>query len=695
MKRRSTMALALALALLLAACGAPPAPAAETDAALAQTAATTPEPVSDGQSEGRAYKQSPVNSGADSTFDIFGLGSDYYATAMFFGTDGPSEYVLLKNGAHFYAPAEAAVELACAGDGCLWLTESRRSEEGGQSLLVQLSTEGEVLSELDLGALGLDEAYFSAIGASAEGVWLVGSGRAVLISGGAVAAELTVPAEAEVVCSGTGEVCIAVYNDQNVVVSALSSGGGEPRFSLEGADARVFDGSDEFYLTCATEEQLWGLDKTGGRTTVAVWADCGTELAEHWTLAPLSGGDFLLKNSMGLSLLTQVDPSELPSGGELSIATLGGSLYDLIYSFNASGSGWKLTEVDYTQGGEISVQDALTGLYADIAAGEGPDLLLLDGVPVESLIRRGYLEDIAQLLEGDSELSADDIVFAGRLGGGTYYVSRGFGIDTYAGLKSNFGEAEGWTPEEYLEAECSLAPGAQMMYYVTRESFIRDAALRYMQKAIDWQAGSCDFDSAEFISLLETAGQITEHPETTEFTGYTPPEEQLRTGETYVETVHVGSVTALRDFEERVGQELSFVGMPTPDGSNGSVMDPSQPVGVLAGGENTDGCLEFLKFLLLSYDLSYGAENNASLPMYRPYLEQLEAQAEAEGRMTPEDTERFEDFLASVESSTLCDETALGIICEESAAYFAGACTAEEAARVIQERLSIYVAEQS
>ena len=56
----------------------------------------------------------------------------------------------------------------------------------------------------------------------------------------------------------------------------------------------------------------------------------------------------------------------------------------------------------------------------------------------------------------------------------------------------------------------------------------------------------------------------------------------------------------MRDFEERVGQALSFVGMPTPDGSNGSVIDPSQPVGVLAGGENFDGCAAFLKFLLRS-----------------------------------------------------------------------------------------------
>ena len=89
-----------------------------------------------------------------------------------------------------------------------------------------------------------------------------------------------------------------------------------------------------------------------------------------------------------------------------------------------------------------------------------------------------------------------------------------------------------------------------------------------------------------------------------------------------------------------------------------------------------------------------GAKNSA-LPMYRPYLEKLEAEAVSEGRMTAEEVERFESFLASVENSTLVDETALGIICEEAAACFTGARTAAEAARIIQERLSIYVSEQS
>ena len=77
--------------------------------------------------------------------------------------------------------------------------------------------------------------------------------------------------------------------------------------------------------------------------------------------------------------------------------------------------------------------------------------------------------------------------------------------------------------------------------------------------------------------------------------------------------------------EKAVGQELSFVGMPMPDGSNGSVMDPSSPVGVLAGSEKPDGCREFVKYLLLSYDMSYHRDKNSALPMYRPYPDKLAA----------------------------------------------------------------------
>ena len=136
MKKRH-LALALALAMtLLAACGgeAPPEPAF-TGAPETQGPEPTASPAPEWTSEGRPYRQSLVNTGADSTLGVFGLGGDYYACAMFFGQNAPSEYVLLKNGERFYTPESGAVQAACAGEGCIWLLESRETETGALSVI--------------------------------------------------------------------------------------------------------------------------------------------------------------------------------------------------------------------------------------------------------------------------------------------------------------------------------------------------------------------------------------------------------------------------------------------------------------------------------------------------------------------------------------------------------------------------------
>lgn len=46
-------------------------------------------------------------------------------------------------------------------------------------------------------------------------------------------------------------------------------------------------------------------------------------------------------------------------------------------------------------------QDAVRNLNTEILAGKGPDVFLLDGMPIESYINKGVLEDLAPLLEKD------------------------------------------------------------------------------------------------------------------------------------------------------------------------------------------------------------------------------------------------------------------------------------------------------
>ena len=56
----------------------------------------------------------------------------------------------------------------------------------------------------------------------------------------------------------------------------------------------------------------------------------------------------------------------------------------------------------------ITESDALKTLNTEIAAGNGPDVILLDGLPVESYIEKGLLEDISDVI---SEYTNQDLLF--------------------------------------------------------------------------------------------------------------------------------------------------------------------------------------------------------------------------------------------------------------------------------------------
>ena len=355
---------------------------------------------------------------------------------------------------------------------------------------------------------------------------------------------------------------------------------------------RVFGGNGEFPLICALDDGLYGLDSAGWTTPLLLWEECRLSVTGLRSLVPLSGDRLLLLDASGPALLEPASPDELSGRVTLTIASLSGGLYGLDQRFNDSGSGYYLQVLDYSDGGRLSPEDALTRLAADIAAGSAPDMFLLEGIPVNSWIRRGHLADLAPLLEsGAGGLSLDDIAVASQLtvDGGLYFLGDSFGINSCAGLRSNFGDALGWTPQEYLEAEASLPSGSIMMYNMTRPLFFELVCSRYMQRAIDWAGGVCDFDNEEFISLLECACSIRETPES-QMTGvYMSPSQALREGLEYAVTLWIGNVSRIDEFEREVGERISLVGMPTPDGSCGSQLQLSRPVGVYAGSPPSGG----------------------------------------------------------------------------------------------------------
>ena len=63
--------------------------------------------------------------------------------------------------------------------------------------------------------------------------------------------------------------------------------------------------------------------------------------------------------------------------------------------------------------------------------------------------------------------------------------------------------------------------------------------------------------------------------------------------------------------------------------------------------------------------------------------------------LTGQEAQQLRELIAAVEHTTLVDEKAMSIIREEAAAFLAGQRSAEETARLIQSRVSLYVSEQA
>ena len=80
-------------------------------------------------------------------------------------------------------------------------------------------------------------------------------------------------------------------------------------------------------------------------------------------------------------------------------------------------------EIGMEDNSSVTREDALKKLNTEIMAGNGPDVLILDGLPVDSYIEKGLLKDISPLIDGLSEEGKlfDNIVEAFRKDGKMLY----------------------------------------------------------------------------------------------------------------------------------------------------------------------------------------------------------------------------------------------------------------------------------
>lgn len=167
-------------------------------------------------------------------------------------------------------------------------------------------------------------------------------------------------------------------------------------------------------------------------------------------------------------------------------------------------------EIGMEDNSSVTREDALKKLNTEIMAGNGPDVLILDGLPVDSYIEKGLLKDISPLIDGLSEEGKlfDNIVEAFRKDGKMYTVPCEIQLPTLLCKGKYMSDIQNLEDiADMVEALRADNPGKDLLRVGTEKGVMRTFS---MACAPAWKTESGEVDLAAVEEFLVQTKRIYE-----------------------------------------------------------------------------------------------------------------------------------------------------------------------------------------
>lgn len=381
---------------------------------------------------------------------------------------------------------------------------------------------------------------------------------------------------------------------------------------------------------------------------------------------------------------------------------------------------------------ETTLSDALTAMNNDLISGDGPDLIDLSSLNIETLVDKGMLEDLSSYLDQSEKFSKEDFVES-VINGYTFdnvltCIPMYFSVATVMGKASLVGDQMGWTLDDMIEL-MNENPEASPFEYATKEIILQYCLMLNQSAFINWKEVDCSFDTAEFKKVLEFANRFPTEYTYGEDNRSTP--KKIADGDLLLEQMSLYDTSDISTYIQYFGGEpITYIGYPTVDGSIGSMMNGNGTFGIYSQSDRKEGCWEFIEYLLSGtqssrnyYYMGFATRKEvldsvlkaATQPQYlldekgNPVLDESGNPIEQgyggigfgdgtmiEGRaLTEEEVMQIRQVLETAKPAFASDQQILSIILEEAGGYFKGQKTVDEVAGIIQGRVKIYISENS
>lgn len=439
------------------------------------------------------------------------------------------------------------------------------------------------------------------------------------------------------------------------------------------------------------------------------------------------------------SLFSYVKPEDVVEKQVLTLASmyLDNTLKTKIIEFNKTNSDYRIVTRTYDKyNTDDDYMAGYTQLNNDFIGGNAPDIICLEdyGMPISSYIKKGLLADIDKLIQNDEELSKleylDNVFEAYRVNGKLYRVVPSFSIQTFCGKRSIFGESKGLTLDS-LKQVMQKYPDANLIEMgMDKESLLRQAMYFGASELLDLENGTCNFDSQYFIDLLEfiNSQKIGEN-NTENFTDddwqeyWNNYELQYRDNKTLLRNNYMYGFSDLkRTYSAVFGEEVSFVGFPTQNGTGSILSAGNVMLGIYAKSSSVEGAWQFVRqFLTKDYQDQIAKGYNGFPVLKSSFMEASKEPMEPSfwydengnkvymeeeeditwvgneqvplKKLTQEQVDRVIDFITSVNTTGYYNEDIVNIVIEEATPFFEGQKKAKDVASIIQGRIKPYVNE--
>ncbi len=441
------------------------------------------------------------------------------------------------------------------------------------------------------------------------------------------------------------------------------------------------------------------------------------------------------ENDPEVIFLTKTPRSEVKEKQALTLASFTGEdaqLQQKIIDFNRKNDTYEVqlkAYYEYSPNYSDTVyDDAVTQLYLDIISGDAPDIINLRDLDLNNLADSQVLEDLTPYLEKSTLANKTDfeadILEAYQIDGKQVTVPLRFWMHALFGKSSIVGAESGWTLEELIELR-EKYPDTKFMNpldFLTKDNALAFCLEHGSDAFIDYEKGTCQFDSEEFIRVLEFANS---------FTGYGMGSRNLhedleKNNIVLVEEV-LTDVTSYQVTKAIFEEPITTIGYPTGDGSPTVTLLGWEMYAICSRSDNKDGAWAFLESVLSDKKFDdYGGfpTRTSALEEYFAKAMEPEYQQDYVGNTvydeqgnliivpksnwsdssgwscevyeaTEEDIQGIRDMFSGAKAQGVHNKTIITMVQEEAAAYFAGQKTAQEVADIIQSRMEIYISENT